>query len=115
MRTGFAYSIAFSTMVENWSSRFDPVAHVARVDAVLVQHLRAFRHLGEQLVPVEVEVAHERHAHAHLLEAIADLRHLARGFERVHGDAHDLRARARERGTCSAVARASSVSVLVID
>jgi hypothetical protein len=49
-------------------------------------------------VAVEVEVSHQRHAHAHVLEARADRGHLPRGFERVDGDAHDLGAGSRERG-----------------
>ena len=72
------------------------VADVARVDAVLVEHDRALGHLGEQLVPVEMEVADQGHVHAHLHEAVADRGHLARGLQRVHRDAHDLAARARE-------------------
>jgi hypothetical protein len=74
------------------------VAHVARVDAVLVEDDGALGHLREELVAVEVEVAHERHLHAHVLQARADRGHLLRGFHRVDGDAHDLASGARERG-----------------
>jgi len=73
------------------------VADVARVDAVLVQRRGALRHLYQELVPVEVEIAHERHARAHRVQPLADRGHLPRGLERVHGDAHDLGARAGER------------------
>jgi hypothetical protein len=85
------------------------VADVARVDAVLVEHDRALRHLREELVAVEVEVADERDLHVHRVEAPADLRHWRAASDGVHGDAHDLGARARELATCSAVACAFSV------
>jgi hypothetical protein len=74
------------------------VADVARVDAVLVEHRGALGHLREELVAVEVEVAHQRHADTHGLEAAANLGHLARRFDGVHRDAHDLGAGAREGG-----------------
>ena len=63
-------------------------AHVAGIDAVFGQGLRALGKLREQLVAVVVEVAHQRHRHAHAVELFADGGHLARGFGRVDGDAH---------------------------
>src|SRR6185503_20894316 len=71
-------------------------ADVAGVDAVLGERLRARRVLREQLVPVEMEVADQRHAAADRVEPIADAGHGRRRLGRVHGDAHQLRAGARQ-------------------
>ena len=71
--------------------------------------------LGEQLVAVVVEVADQRHVDAHAREPLADMRHRGRRFRRVDGDAHELRAGARELRDLRAVASTSAVSVLVID
>ena len=74
-------------------------ADVARVDAVLGERLGAGRVLAQQLVPVEVEVADDRHRHAELRQALDDVRHRRRRLVGVDGDAHQLRARdARARG-----------------
>ena len=70
---------------------------VAGIDPVLVQRLGARRMLLEQLVPVEVKVTDQRHAHAGPLQALADDRHLRRGLGRVDRDAHQLGAGARQR------------------
>ena len=72
-------------------------ADVAGIDAVLVERFGARRVFGEQLVADVVEVADERHADAALREALADMRHGLGGFVAVDGDAHQLRAGARQR------------------
>jgi hypothetical protein len=73
-------------------------ADVAGVDAVLVQRLRAGGELAEQLVAVEVEVAHQRHRHPHADQVVADRGNLRGCFRRVDGDAHDLRPGAGQLG-----------------
>ena len=72
-------------------------ADVAGVDAILVERFGAGGVLGQQRVAVVVEVADQRHAHAHLRQAVADVRHGLGGLVAVDGDAHELGAGAGER------------------
>ena len=72
------------------------LAHIAGVDAVLAERLRAGRVLGQQAVPVVVEVADQRHVDAHAVELLADVGHGRRSVGRVDGDAHHLRAGKRQ-------------------
>ena len=67
-------------------------ADVARIDAVLVERLGAFRVFGEELVPVVVEVAHHRRGDPLVREPAPDLRHRRSRGAGVDGDPHDLRA-----------------------
>ncbi len=64
------------------------LAHVAGVDAVLVERARAVGNLAEEQVPVVVEIAHQRRCDPRVVEAAADLRHRFGGLARVDGDAH---------------------------
>ena len=67
-------------------------ADVAGVDPVLGEQLGRLGVVHQQLVPVVVEVADDRHVHAqaaHLADHLGDGR---RGLLRVDGDAHELRA-----------------------
>ncbi len=73
-------------------------ADVAGIDAVLVERLGAGRVIGEQRVADVVEVADQRHVDAHLQKLFLDVRHGGGGFVAVDRDAHDLGARAVERG-----------------
>jgi hypothetical protein len=75
---------------------FRAFADVARVDAVLGERLGAVRELGQQLMAVVMEVAHQGHAAADRVQAGADARHLRRSLRRVDGDAHQLRTGARQ-------------------
>ena len=70
---------------------------VARVDAVLGERRRALRVLTQQLVTVEMKIADQRHVDAGTLEPLADRRDRGGRLAGVHGDAHQLRARARQR------------------
>jgi hypothetical protein len=72
-------------------------ADVSWIDAVLGEGAGAVAELLQQLVAVVMEVADERHAAAARIQPLADRRHLGGRLGRVHGDAHQLRARARER------------------
>src|SRR6185369_14250919 len=67
------------------------LAHVAGVDAVLGQRLRTVRVVGEQAVPVVVEVADQRNVDSHPVELLADVGHLRGCLGRVDGDAHQFR------------------------
>ncbi len=71
-------------------------ADVAWIDAVFRERLGARRLALEELMAVVVEIADQRHADAHHVEPLADARHRGRGFRRVHRDAHELGACARE-------------------
>ena len=73
-------------------------ADVARIDAILVERLGAGRVLAQQRVAVVVEVADQRHLHAHLQQPLADARHGLGRLVAVDGDAHDLGAGAGEVG-----------------
>ena len=53
--------------------------------------------IGEQRVADVVEVADQRHVHAHLQQPVLDVRHGGRRLVAVDRDAHDLGAGARER------------------
>ena len=70
---------------------------VARVDAVLGERGGALRVLAQQLVPVEVEVADQRHVAAEFAHARGNRRHGRGGFLGVDGDPHQLRAGHGER------------------
>ena len=70
---------------------------VARIDAQFRQRLRAFRHLGQELVAVEVEVADQRHAAAQHVEPLTDARHRGGGLQGVDGEPHQFRAGLGER------------------
>ena len=72
-------------------------ADIAGIDAVLVERLGAGRMIGQQLVADVMEVADQRHAHIHLGEAVADMRHRGRGLVAIDGDAHEFGAGARQR------------------
>ena len=71
---------------------------VARVDPVLREGGGRAGMLGEELVPVVVEVADERHADAEVVELAADLGHGPGRRVVVDRDADELAARVRERG-----------------
>ena len=73
-------------------------ADIAGIDAVFRERLGAVRIGRKQLVADIVEIADERHIHAHFQQPVADMRHGRRRLFAVHGDAHQLRARLRERG-----------------
>ena len=74
-----------------------PLAHVARVDAVLRECPRAIGKIAEELVAIEVEIADQRHIAAERVEPLADRRHRARRFGGVDRDAHELRAGVGQR------------------
>src|SRR5207244_8722599 len=68
-----------------------PPPDIARVDPVLCQRPRAIGVLGEQLVPIEMEIAHQGHVATHGVEPLADARDLRCRLGGVDGDTHDLR------------------------
>ncbi len=70
--------------------------HIARIDAVFRQRLRALGIVAQQQVAVVVEVADQRHIDFHAVELGADRRYGRCCFRRVHGDAHDLGAGTRQ-------------------
>ena len=72
-------------------------ADIARVDAVLVERLGAGRMIGQELVADVVEVADDRRVHAHLEQALLDVRNRGRRLVAIDGNAHDLGTRARQR------------------
>jgi hypothetical protein len=96
MRTGLPWSTATRTICVKLASRWR-VPTLPGVDAVLVERRGGGRVLREQQVAVVVEVAHERHGHAQVVEAGAQLGDGGRGLVVVDRDAHDLGAGARER------------------
>ena len=63
---------------------------IARVDPVLCQRPRAIGVLGEKLVPVEMEIAHQGHVATHRVQALANARDLRRRLSGVDGDTHDF-------------------------
>ncbi len=65
-------------------------AHIAGIDAVFRQRLGAGRMVIEQRVAVVMEITHQRHGHAHLVQPIADMGHGLGRFIAVHGDADKL-------------------------
>ena len=71
---------------------------IAGIDTVFGERLGAGRMLGKQRVAIIVEVADERHVDATRIQPLADMGHRCGGLGAVHGDAHELRARAGERG-----------------
>ena len=73
-------------------------ADIAGIDAIFVERLGAGRVIGEQLVADIVEIADERRVDAHPRETVADMRHGGGRLVAVDGDAHQFRARLRERG-----------------
>ncbi len=91
-------------------------ADVAGIDAVLGERCRAGGMRREQLVPVEVEVADQRHVAARCAQPVADLRNGCGRLVGVDRDAHELRAGLRQLAhLVRAVASTSAVSVFVID
>ncbi|MNI35030.1 hypothetical protein D3C73_890410 [compost metagenome] len=71
-------------------------AHIAGVDPVLGQRLRALRKLRKQLVAVVVEVSNQRHIHAHAIKLFANGDHFAGRLGRVHRDPYQLGAGQRQ-------------------
>ena len=71
--------------------------------------------VAQQLVPVEMKIADDRHRHAELSQPLDDVRHRGRGFVGVDGDTYEFGARIASARICSAVPSTSAVSVLVID
>jgi hypothetical protein len=72
-------------------------ADIAGIDAILVERLRAGGMVGQQLVADIMEVADDRHADAHLVEALLDAGNRGCRLVAVDRDAHDLGTRARQR------------------
>ena len=72
-------------------------ADIAGIDAVLVERLGAGRIVGQQRVAVVMEVADDRHVHAHLRQPLLDVRHGGGGLVAVDRDAHDFGAGAGQR------------------
>jgi hypothetical protein len=72
-------------------------ADIAGIDAILVERFGTGRVLGQELVTNVVKVADDRHADAHLEQPLLDARHGGCRLVAVDGDAHDLRARGRQR------------------
>ena len=70
--------------------------HIAGVDAIFVERLRAIGMIGEQLVPDIVKISHQRRGDAHFQEPLFNVRHGERGLGAVNRDTHDLRACACE-------------------
>ncbi len=68
-------------------------AHVAGVDAVFVQRLGACRMVAQQRVSVVMEIADKGRIAPGVANAGRDLRNGPGRFGRVHGHAHQLRAR----------------------
>jgi hypothetical protein len=90
-------------------------ADIARIDAVLVERLGAARMIGEQRVADVVEVADQRHIHAHLEQLFLITGTAAAASSRstvMRTISEPARASA---ATWRAVPSASAVSVLVID
>ena len=91
MRTGLPLSTATLQMVANCSSRRVPGAHVAGIDAVLIERARAIGILGQQDVPVVVKIADDRRVAARIAQPRDDFRHGRGRFRHVHRDAHQFR------------------------
>ena len=72
-------------------------ADIAGIDAVFGERRGAGRMLFQQRVAVIVEVADQRRLDAEDIEPLADIRHGGGGLGAVDGDAHQLRARPRQR------------------
>src|SRR5262249_6782934 len=70
---------------------------IAGIDAVLVERLGAGRMLGEQLVADIMEITDDGRGHAHLEEPLLDVGDRRRRLVAIDGDAHELRARPRQR------------------
>ena len=70
---------------------FVTLAHVAWIDAVLGQRLRAIRVIGQEPMPVVVEVTHQRHINAHAVQLLADVGNRLRSLRGVHSNTHHLR------------------------
>ncbi len=67
------------------------VAHVAGIDAVLVERAGAIGILGEQDVAVVVKIADDGSVAARVEQTLLDFRHRGRRFRHVHGDANQFR------------------------
>ena len=72
-------------------------AGVAGIDAVLGQIARALGILGQQQMPVVVEVADDGHADALLVELLDDVGNGRRSLVIVHGNAYQFRSGAGQR------------------
>ena len=72
------------------------LAHVARVDAVFGQSLRAIGKFCQKTVAVIVKIPDQRHIDAHAVELLAHIRHGLRGLGRVDGNAHQFGAGLRQ-------------------
>jgi hypothetical protein len=98
MRTGLSWRIAISTISANCRSFFSLEADIAGIDAVFGQRLGAGRMIGQQLVADIVEVADERHVDGRAAPAARGCAARRPRLVAVDRDAHDLGARAMERG-----------------
>ena len=92
-----ARTLADTGDIARFADRTAAAAHVAGIDAVLGQCIGAFRMFSQQLVPIEMEVADDGYADAHLREAVPDRSHCRGGRCLVDRDAHQLGTRARQR------------------
>ncbi len=72
-------------------------ADIAGIDAIFGERRRASRMLFQQRVAVIVEVADQRRLEPKNVEPLADVRYGGGGLGAIHGDAHQLRAGARQR------------------
>ena len=68
-------------------------AHVAGIDAVLVERPRAIGIFRQQDVPVVVKIADDRRRASQIAQPRHNFRDSRRRFRHVHRDAHQLRAR----------------------
>src|SRR5690348_339020 len=81
------------------------MAYIAGVDAVFIQHARAFRILRKQDMAVVMEVADDRDVAAGIVKALLDFGYGGRGFGDIDGDANKLRAGLRQFETLLCRAR----------
>src|SRR6185437_15001780 len=90
-------------------------AHIARIDSVLGQALRACRILLEQQMSVVVEVADDGNVDPDSLQTLDDVWHRLRSGIIVDRDAYNSEPARASAATCVIVPEISAVSVLVID
>ena len=72
-------------------------ADIARIDAILGERLAAGGMIGQELVADVMEIADQRNRNALFSEPFPNMRDGARGLVAVDGDAHQFRARPRQR------------------